>query len=181
MILRHDTLPALAAAAALVNTEGRATEHLPDVAALHDLVRTWDWAGQHSCTETDLQAVRQLRPRLRQLWQARDEDEVVQIINRLLRTAHALPQLIRHDGWHYHLHATPSNGKLATRLAVGAAMAVAGLIQDQQLSRLRFCAYTGCDNVVIDLSKNRSKQYCEDGCGNRAAVAAYRARKAARG
>src|SRR5829696_2388812 len=42
MILGHDTLPALAAAAALVNTEGRATEHLPDVAALHDLVRTWD-------------------------------------------------------------------------------------------------------------------------------------------
>ncbi|MEO6713907.1 MAG: CGNR zinc finger domain-containing protein [Mycobacteriales bacterium] len=31
-----------------------------------------------------------------------------------------------------------------------------------------------------DLSKNRSKRFCESGCGNRAAVAAYLARKAAK-
>jgi predicted RNA-binding Zn ribbon-like protein len=30
--------------------------------------------------------------------------------------------------------------------------------------------------VVIDLSKNRSKRFCDGGCGNRAAVEAYRAR-----
>jgi predicted RNA-binding Zn ribbon-like protein len=33
--------------------------------------------------------------------------------------------------------------------------------------------------VVVDLSKNRSKRFCEAGCGNRAAVTAYRARRAA--
>jgi hypothetical protein len=32
--------------------------------------------------------------------------------------------------------------------------------------------------VVVDLSRNRSKRFCEAGCGNRAAVAAYRARQA---
>jgi predicted RNA-binding Zn ribbon-like protein len=31
---------------------------------------------------------------------------------------------------------------------------------------------------VVDLSKNRSKRYCDSGCGNRANVAAYRQRKA---
>jgi predicted RNA-binding Zn ribbon-like protein len=34
--------------------------------------------------------------------------------------------------------------------------------------------------VAIDLTKNKSKRYCDGGCSNRAAVAAYRARKAAR-
>jgi predicted RNA-binding Zn ribbon-like protein len=30
---------------------------------------------------------------------------------------------------------------------------------------------------MIDLSKNRSRRFCDAGCGNRAAVTAYRARK----
>jgi predicted RNA-binding Zn ribbon-like protein len=34
-------------------------------------------------------------------------------------------------------------------------------------------------NVVVDLTKNRSKRFCDNGCGNRVAVEAYRARKAA--
>jgi predicted RNA-binding Zn ribbon-like protein len=52
------------------------------------------------------------------------------------------------------------------------------VIRADELSRLFICGYLGCPNVVVDLSKNRSKRYCESGCGNRAAVAAYRARKA---
>jgi predicted RNA-binding Zn ribbon-like protein len=55
------------------------------------------------------------------------------------------------------------------------------VVRGKELSRLRICAFPTCSNVVIDLSKNRSKRFCEAGCGNRAAVAAYRARKAAAG
>jgi predicted RNA-binding Zn ribbon-like protein len=40
------------------------------------------------------------------------------------------------------------------------------------------CEFPTCDNVLVDLSKNRSRRFCEAGCGNRAAVNAYRARKA---
>ena len=36
-----------------------------------------------------------------------------------------------------------------------------------------------CDSVLIDLSKNSSKRYCDLNCSNRAAVTAYRARKSA--
>jgi predicted RNA-binding Zn ribbon-like protein len=32
--------------------------------------------------------------------------------------------------------------------------------------------------VLVDLSKNRSRRFCEQNCGNRANVAAYRARRA---
>ena len=43
------------------------------------------------------------------------------------------------------------------------------------------CAAPDCDFVVIDLSRNRSRRFCDSGCGNRANVAAYRARRRATG
>ena len=53
-----------------------------------------------------------------------------------------------------------------------------GELGDDELARLRVCAADDCEDVVVDLSKNRSKRYCDGTCGNRANVAAYRARKA---
>ena len=175
MVFAHDTEVALAAAAALVNTDGD-DEGLPDIAALDHFVTTWGWTGDVRHDEAELRAVRALRPRLRQIW-AVDEDEVVEMVNALLREAKALPQLVKHDEWSYHLHATPSAAPLATRMAVEAAMALVDVVRADELSRLRICDYPDCNNVVIDLSKNRSKRFCDDGCGNRSAVAAYRARK----
>ena len=177
MIFTHDTEVALAGAAALVNTLDGEQELLPDPASLDEFVRTWGWTGERDHDNAELQAVRDLRPRLRRLWEL-DEKGIVQLVNELLREANALPQLVKHDQWDYHLHATPSHAPLATRKAVEAAMAFVDVVRGQQLSRLRICAADDCDNVVVDLSKNRSKRYCDGGCGNRAAVAAYRARNA---
>jgi len=159
----------------LVNTAGRNGEQLPDRAALDEFARAWQWTGERTHDDAELQAVRDLRPRLRQLWEA-DVEQAVGIVNGLLRDANALPQLVRHGTWGYHLHATPPGAPLATRMAVEAAMAVMDLIRAGELSRLRICAYPGCGNVLADLSKNKSKRYCDAGCGNRAAVDAYRAR-----
>jgi predicted RNA-binding Zn ribbon-like protein len=178
MVFAHDTEVALASAAALVNTEGE-PDGLPDLAALDDFVRTQGWTGRRDRTDAELRAVRALRPRLRAVWQV-GEEEVVGIVNGLLRDAGALPQLVRHDEWDYHLHATPPDAPLAGRMAVEAAMAFVDVVRGKELSRLRRCAYPGCGNVVVDLSKNRSKRFCDAGCGNRAAVAAYRARRAGR-
>jgi predicted RNA-binding Zn ribbon-like protein len=177
MLFSHDTEVALQAAAALVNTDDSGTEHLPDAAALGEFVRAWGWTGRLLGTETELRAVRDLRPWLRRLWAA-GRDEAADMVNQLLRDANAVPQLVRHDEWDYHLHATPPDAPLATRMAVEAAMALTDVIRADELGRLSVCEYPGCGNVVVDLSKNRSRRYCERGCGNRAAVAAYRARKA---
>lgn len=178
MLFAYDTEVALAAAAALVNTADGEQEHLPDIATLDEFVRTWRWTGERTRNQAELRAVHELRPRLRRIWNA-DEDGVVEIVNEFLREAKALPQLVRHDAWDYHLHATPPDAPLATRMAVEAAMALVDVVRSKELSRLRICDHHDCDNVVVDLSKNRSKRFCEGGCGNRAAVAAYRARKAA--
>lgn len=177
MLFADDTVAGLATAAALVNTAGT-TDGLADLPALDAFVRSWGWTGDRKHDEAELRAVRRLRPRLRELWEA-DEERVVAIVNALLREAKALPQLVKHDVWDYHLHATPHDAPLATRMAVEAAMAFVDVVRSREVSRLRICAYPDCGNVIVDLSKNRSKRYCDAGCGNRTAVAAYRARRAA--
>jgi predicted RNA-binding Zn ribbon-like protein len=180
MIFAHDTEIALSAAAALVNTapdpSDGSVEELVDEAALDAFLAEWQWTGIRTHDQAELVAVRKLRPRLARIWSV-DIDEAADVVNELLRDFRALPQLVKHDGWDYHLHGTPSDVPLANRMAVEAAMAMTDVIRMDELSRLRLCAADDCNNVVVDLSKNRSRRYCEDGCGNRANVAAYRARR----
>lgn len=178
MVFAHDTEATLVAIAELVNSDDGA-ERLPDPEALAAFVARHGYSGRHERTEAELRSVRALRPRLRRFWDA-DEDEIVAIVNALLRDGKALPQLARHDDWPYHLHVTPSDAPLADRMAVEAGMAMADVVREGELRRLRRCEFPDCDNVLVDLSKNRSKRFCDAGCGNRAAVNAYRARRANR-
>jgi predicted RNA-binding Zn ribbon-like protein len=175
LLFAHDTEVALNAAVALVNTEDDGG--LETVAELDSFVATWQWTGSRERTKAELAAVRAVRPRLRAIWHE-DEDGAVGIVNGLLREAHALPQLVRHDEWAYHLHATSAEAPLADRMVVEAAMAFVDVIRTGELNRLRVCAAGDCANVLVDLSKNRSRRFCEKNCGNRANVAAYRAREA---
>lgn len=176
MVFTHDTEVALAGAAAWVNTDD-VVERLPDVAALDAFVQTWGWTGRRDRDEAELHAVQRLRPRLRKIWEL-DRDDLVTLLNELLAEFHALPQLVRHDEWDYHLHATRPDAPLADRMAVEAAMAMVDVVRADELSRLRVCANDDCGDVLVDLSRNRSKRYCDLACSNRAAVRAYRSRSA---
>jgi predicted RNA-binding Zn ribbon-like protein len=177
VVFAHDTEVALAGAVALVNTLDGDDDHLTDV-ALDEFLDTWGFTGTRTRDARELEAVRALRPQLRALWDS-DKDEIAQRVNDMLRAGHALPQLAKHDGWDYHLHATAPEAPLATRMAVEAAMAFVDVVRSQALDRLRICDMPDCNAVTIDLTKNKSKRYCDGGCSNRAAVAAYRARQAA--
>ena len=119
-----------------------------------------------------------LRHRLRMFWTVADRDEAAALVNEILAEADARPYLARHDEWDWHLHVTRPDAPLADRIAAEAAMAFLDLIRADALGRLRICAAEDCEDVLIDLSKNSSKRYCDTGnCGNRTNVAAYRARK----
>jgi predicted RNA-binding Zn ribbon-like protein len=179
VLFAHDTEIALAGAAALVNTGRGDSEQLPDIAALDAFVAAWQWTGMRTRDQAELEAVRRLRPRLERLW-SMSEDDAAGFLNTLLRESDALPQLVKHDQWDYHLHATPSDAPLADRMAVEAAMAFTDVIRTGQLGRLRLCAAEDCDSVHVDLSKNRSRRFCSTSCSNRTNVAAYRVRQAAR-
>ena len=67
-------------------------------------------------------------------------------------------------------------------MRVEVAMAFIDVIRGDEFERLRSCAAADCRGVLVDLSRNRSKRYCDAGnCGNRMNVIAYRARQAAEG
>ncbi len=176
MVFAHDTEVALAAAAALVNTERSGADALADPPALARFVQRWGWTGSRRGDAAELAQVRALRARLRPLWHL-DEDGVVQVVNAMLREARALPQLVTHGEWGYHLHATSPAAPLADRMAVEAAMALVDVVRQQELARLRGCAAQGCDDVLVDLSKNRSRRFCASACASRTHVAAFRARQ----
>lgn len=179
MLFTHDTELALASAVALLNTHSDRSgegELLPDVAALDAFFTTWGWTGRHDRTAQELADVLALRTRLGRLWEL-PEEHLVAEVNALLSEAQAVPQLVRHDEWDWHLHATTAQAPLATRMAVEVAMALIDVVRAGELIRLSRCAATDCDAALVDLSKNRSRRYCDGGCGNRANVAAYRARQ----
>jgi predicted RNA-binding Zn ribbon-like protein len=182
VVFAHDTEMALGSAAALVNTArddaGWPVERLSDLACLDRFLASWQWSGRRDHDQAELAAVRDLRPRLALFWEV-GLDEAVEIVNGLLRGARALPQLLKHDGFDYHLHATPHDAPLADRMAVEAAMAMVDVIRMGELSRLRVCAGHDCNHVLVDLSKNRSRRFCGLTCANRVNVAAYRSRRSA--
>ena len=179
MLFAHDTEVALTAAVALVNTEQSEGDALADVAGLKVFVRQWGWTGFLRGDPVELAEVQALRPRLRRLWHV-EQDDAVPLVNEMLRDAGALPQLVRHGEWGYHMHATSPEAPLADRMAVEAAMALVDVVRQGEFGRLQVCAANDCGDVLVDLSKNSSRRFCSTSCSNRTNVAAFRARQAPR-
>jgi predicted RNA-binding Zn ribbon-like protein len=180
VVFAHDTTAALVVAADLVNADD-----LVDVHALDMFLDKHDVTPRPRNTASDLAAVQALRPRLRAIWQVSGPGRtqvLAVLINDLLRGAGARPMLVNHGGgWGWHLHVTESDAAMQDRLAAQAAFAFADLVRLREEERLRCCEAPGCAAAFVDLSKNRSRRYCDTGnCGNRQHVAAYRERRAAR-
>jgi predicted RNA-binding Zn ribbon-like protein len=178
MLFAHDTTAALMLAADLVNSGA-----LADVGGLEAFLDKHLVEPRVRATAADLDAVRALRPRLRAVWQAADTGALANLVNELLTDSGARPRLVDHGGgWGWHLHVTGHDAALRHRIAAQAGFAVADLVRLGEADRLRHCEAPGCEAVFVDLSKNRSRRYCDTGnCGNRQHVAAYRERLASRG
>lgn len=175
MDFTHDTVVALQAAAALVNSS-REPDTLAEIADLDTLWAEFAYSGRRDGDADELDAVRALRPVLRELLTA-ERDDAVGMVNTMLAEAGAVPRLVRHDGWDWHLHAVADDRPLAERIIVETAMAMTDVIRAGELSRLDRCASEACDGVVVDVSRNRSRRFCSTACTNREATAAYRARR----
>jgi predicted RNA-binding Zn ribbon-like protein len=172
----HDTVAALQAAVELVNS-AEPPDTLTTAEQLTAFYAKYRYTGAQRGDAVELFAVRALRAPLRELLTA-DRDTAVEIVNRTLVEHTAVPRLVRHDGEDYHLHAVGPDTPFVVRVAVETAMAMVDLIRADELSRLSVCADETCEGIVLDLSRNRSRRFCSTACGNRLAVAAYRARRA---
>jgi predicted RNA-binding Zn ribbon-like protein len=176
VVFTHDTELGLQAAVLIVNS-AQEPDTLTTVA---DLDAVWDeytYTGRHERTRAELEAVRAIRSRLREMLTA-DLETAVDLVNAWLAEAGAVPQLVKHDHLDWHIHAIDLDAPLAERMLVETAMAMVDVIRADELSRLGICADETCEAIVLDLSRNRSRRFCSTACGNRNAVAAYRARQA---
>jgi predicted RNA-binding Zn ribbon-like protein len=174
VVFAYDTEIALQAAVILANS-AQPPDTLETIEELDEFYTGFGYTGRREHTKAELDAVRRIRPRLRELLSA-DRDDAVLMVNDLLATAKALPQLVRHGEYDWHLHAVDYDQPLVTRIVVETAMAMIDVVRADEMSRLGVCADDDCEGIVLDLSRNRSRRFCSTTCGNRNAVAAYRAR-----
>jgi predicted RNA-binding Zn ribbon-like protein len=182
VLFSHDTEHALACAVDLVNSGSGDDELLPDLEALRAFVEVHDVSEVGDLTADDLRAVRALRRSLRPLFSTTDDADTARLVNALVARAAVVPRLTAHDGYDFHMHYFAPGASLAEHLAVESGIAVAQVVTTGERERLRVCDAPDCDRVLVDLSRNRSKRYCDARtCGNRLHVAAYRERQRASG
>ncbi|MFJ8077783.1 CGNR zinc finger domain-containing protein [Streptomyces sp. NPDC096176] len=184
MLIPHDTRIALDTVVDLVNTapEGDRDDGLTDVEALYGFVRSHDVSGVGDLTQRDLKAVHGVRSLFASVFAAPDSRTAAEVINRLVAAAGTTPQLTDHDGYDWHVHYFAPGASVADHLAADCGMALAFIVVAGEQERLRRCEAPDCGRAFVDLSRNRSRRYCDSRtCGNRLHVAAYRARRKAAG
>jgi hypothetical protein len=169
-------------AAKLLNTRADASrsgaDELASIDELHSLLDANRYGGSRDRTESEQRLVVETRDDLRGLWTL-DRDVLALGINDILRASDALPQLVRHDEFDWHIHATPLDAPLAERIRVEVALALVDIIRADATDRLRVCEATDCEGVLVDVSRNGSKRFCTVRCGNRMNMIAYRERQTA--
>ncbi|MGX1489100.1 hypothetical protein RKD41_001359 [Streptomyces tendae] len=181
VLITHDARCALDVVVDLVNTapdeDGR-EDGLSDITALADFVRKHDISDVGVLSEFDLSAVRKVRGRFASIFAAMEPRAAAGLINELVAAAGTTPRLTDHDGHGWHVHYFAPGASVADHLAADCGMALAFFVVAGEQERLRRCEAPDCRHAFVDLSRNRSRRYCDSRtCGNRLHVAAYRARR----
>ncbi|MGY0022640.1 CGNR zinc finger domain-containing protein [Streptomyces sp. cg35] len=184
MLITHDTRCALDAVVDLVNTapdgddDSATADRLATVAALADFVRKHEISDVGVLAERDLEAVLAIRAQFAQVFAVPDPHSAATVINDLVAAAGTTPRLTDHDGYDWHVHYFAPGASVADHLAADCGMALAFFVVAGEQERLRRCEAPDCRHAFVDLSRNRSRRYCDSRtCGNRLHVAAYRARR----
>jgi hypothetical protein len=174
-----DTEDTLAFLVALANTHPSASrsgaDELSTPGELTTLLDEHGYTGRFDRDLPELASVMRVRDELRSLWSLPRDDQVVEI-NRWLRDAKALPYLVRHDRFDWHLHATSADAPLADRMRAEGALALAEVTRTNANDRMRVCAADDCTGLLIDQSRNGSKRFCSVRCGNRVNQQGFRER-----
>jgi predicted RNA-binding Zn ribbon-like protein len=178
-----DLLEALTAGSELINTGRSATgEVLQTVADVQAFGDRYAFHGIPAGPR-DVARLRAHRARLDAVaaaCESGDDDAAIEMLNKLLADTGAVPQIVAHDGRGPHIHVSRPAAPLSDRIAAHLAMGLAELVVAGESQRVRNCASPSCQDVFVDLSRNRSRRYCDGRtCGNRLHVAAYRARRSA--
>jgi hypothetical protein len=180
VIFTHDTEHALGTVVDLINTDAAAggEERLADLADLRAFVDRNRFSDVTGLTAADLAEIHRLRADFHEVFGAADVATAVTLVNAIVGAVRTTPHLTDHDGYDWHVHFFAPGAPLGEHLAADCGMALAYVVASGDLERLRTCEAPDCCRVLVDLSRNRCRRYCDSRtCGNRMHVAAYRARQ----
>jgi predicted RNA-binding Zn ribbon-like protein len=179
MSFHQDVETALGTLVDLVNTlpQCGGAELLADTTAVETFLERLT-PRSTTITDSEANALRRLRGPLLEIVDTASDERAAELLNRLLAAHPVRPSLTAHGALRWHLHYRPTGTGLADQLAVDCAIALAHVLMHDARERLTRCAAPDCARVLVDLSRNRSKRYCDARtCGNRLHVAAYRERR----
>jgi predicted RNA-binding Zn ribbon-like protein len=164
-------------AADLVNTRGHPSgnEYMGTPELAKEFLLGHDFSGVTRVSADDLAELHSVRGRLEEVFYAPDEATATGLINDLLEEYEVKPSLTDHDG-RWHLHYAPEDSPVGRRVSAAVVMGLAALIADYGFDRFGICAADNCGDVFVDMSRNKSRRFCNDVCSSRTNVAAYRAR-----
>ncbi|RSS52521.1 CGNR zinc finger domain-containing protein [Streptomyces sp. WAC01280] len=180
MLIPHDTRIALDTVVDLMNTapQGDRPDELADLEGLRVFVHAHKISDVGELGAEDLKAVRDVREKFAAVFSAPEPRIAAPLINQLVAAAGTTPQLTDHDGYDLHVHYFAPGASVADHLGADCGMALAFIVVAGEQERLRRCEAPDCGRAFVDLSRNRSRRYCDSRtCGNRLHVAAYRARR----
>lgn len=184
---------ALIAASDLINTaEGlKSAKPSPDTldsveglsVYLHEREPELEWPTT-TVNRRQLEKVRALRHKLQTLWSVAPviEPKELDIINDLLDgVGTRVVAGEAGEGSAFRERPIPISDQISDVMTATVAAALSYLVTNEETGRLRICRGDDCEASIVDLTRNRSKLFCDFGnCANRAHVRAYRARQAAR-
>ena len=182
MAVRNVPVPEVPEPIALVRDFVNTTDHelgTDDLTTPAGLVRHLAGKGLVSrgvrATQADLDLARRLRSGLRRALEL-NHDGGTDPLPQLAAVLSELPVVLSWTGSGVGLDTTASG--------VRRGLARIGLAANQATTeglwwRLKICAFDECEWAFYDFSKNRSRAWCEYGCGNKLKTRAYRARRRA--
>lgn len=107
-----------------------------------------------------------------------DVDRAVELLNAVMKRYCAPPQLMRHDGWPWHMHIDRGDDEPLHRwFGATGSFALANALAGRSTVPWGVCAADGCDRVFVHDDRGATRHYCSVACGNRVRVARHRARR----
>lgn len=158
-----------------------ANANIADLAALRRLLGDRAWLSGHA-RAGDIAPLRALQAELQALVDASaagHDGAVVSLLNALLARHPVRPRISGHDASSWHLHVTDRGASVSEIMAAEALFGLALLVTELGADRLGRCRAVGCGRAFLDLTTNRTRQYCSTRCATRTNVAAYRSRRRA--
>ena len=145
-----------------------ATGDLADVLRAHgetDLAGLDAEAAELAAVVAELRAVLELT----------DRDRAAAALNVLLARHGAVPQLVRHEGWDWHVHVDRVEDTWSNWLGSSAAMALALRLAARPGVPWGVCADEACGRAFLDDGHGGERRHCSSRCATRQRVRRHRA------